>query len=719
LIRRLIATLVAVLALVPIGAAADWTTYHFDNSRAANDTTEPPATSIGPDWTSQPLDGEVYAEPLLTGNTLFVATENDSIYGLDAPSGRILWRTSLGTPVPQSSLPCGNISSVGITGTPAIDLNNGRIYAVAQVRYPSIHYELYALTLTSGAIVFHEPIAPSGFDPFTQGQRGALVIANGQVYIPFGGRYGDCTPYSAWVVGANEAGPAALTVWERPIPNGRNGGGIWAGSGLAADASGNIYAATGNTFCSSGCSFDYGETVVKLSPALGLSDYFAPSNWASLNASDTDLGSVGPAVLTSALLFQVGKEGIGYLLSTASLGGANHNTPAFSARVCAQTADASFGGIAYDPTASRLYVPCTNGLIALDVNTTTPSFAATAGWTAPSSSLSTPPILAAGLVWTIDPGGNVYALDAATGATKFSMNVGRANHFATPSAGGGRIFVPAGNQISAFNLQWAQWQSLGGGLSSAPDATSTASGHLDVFARGMDGALWQQSFNGTSWSGWMPLGGYITSDPTAVSPGSGHIDVLARGGDGALWHRVFDGTAWGNWASLGGGMVGGPDGSSWGSGHEDVFIRGLDNALWQITFDGTNWGMFTSLGGQITSDPSAVSQAVNSIDVFGRGGDGAVWHRSFTGTWSAWDTLGGGIVGAPDVSSWGAGRMDLFVRGTDLALWHRPFTGTWGNWQALGGHLTSDPSAISWGPNRIDVFGKGSDNAIWHRGFVG
>lgn len=706
----------SVLALVPIAAAADWPTYHLDRTRAGNDTTEPAGTLIGPDWTSQTLDGEVYAEPLLVGNTLVIATENDSIYGLDAPSGRIMWRTHLGTPVPQSSLPCGNINPVGITGTPAIDLAMGRIYAVAMVMQPTIHYVLFALTL-SGAIAWQESIAPGGFDPFTQGQRGALVIANGNVYIPFGGRYGDCSPYSGWVVGASEATLGAFSVFE--LPGAPNAGGIWAGSGLSADTAGNIYAATGNTFCSGGCAFDYGETVLKLSGNLALSDYFAPSNWAALNASDTDLGSVGPALLTDTLIFQVGKSGDGFLLNTASMGGTNHNTPAFTARVCSQTADAAFGGIAYDATAKRLYVPCSNGLVALDVNLTTPSFAATAGWTVPAVSFSTPPILAAGLVWTIETNGNVEARDPATGASKFSMNAGRANHFATPSAGGGRIFVPAGDKIAAFNLQWAQWQSLGGGLTSAPDAASTAAQHLDVFARGGDGAVWQQSFNGTTWTGWTSLGGFITTDPTAVSSGSGHLDVLARGGDGAVWHRVFDGTAWGSWASLGGGLIGGPDVSSWGAGHEDLFIRGLDNALWHRAFDGTNWAAWESLGGRITADPSAVSQAVNSIDVFGRGGDGALWHRSFTGTWAAWDSLGGMITGGPDASTWGTGRMDVFARGGDLALWHRAFTGTWGNWESLGGQLLSDPSAVSWGPNRIDVFGRGGDNAIWHRGFAG
>jgi len=70
-------------------------------------------------------------------------------------------------------------------------------------------------------------------------------------------------------------------------PNGSQGG-IWmAGAGPVLDVSGNLYYATGNgTFDGS---TGFGESLVKLTPTtLGVTDYFAPSDYATLNANDLD-----------------------------------------------------------------------------------------------------------------------------------------------------------------------------------------------------------------------------------------------------------------------------------------------------------------------------------------------------------------------------------------------------------------------------------------------
>jgi hypothetical protein len=59
-----------------------------------------------------------------------------------------------------------------------------------------------------------------------------------------------------------------------------------------------------------------------------------------------------------------------------------------------------------------------------------------------------------------------------------------------------------------------------------------------VFVRGTDNALWHKWYSG-GWHGWESLGGVLTSDPDAVSWGSGRIDVFVRGTDNALWHRWY------------------------------------------------------------------------------------------------------------------------------------------------------------------------------------
>ena len=81
------------------------------------------------------VDGAVYAQPLYwvpsSGGgaaRIIVATENNFVYALNAATGAHIWRTSLGTPVPLSALPCGNINPMGVTGTPTIDPTTGIVY---------------------------------------------------------------------------------------------------------------------------------------------------------------------------------------------------------------------------------------------------------------------------------------------------------------------------------------------------------------------------------------------------------------------------------------------------------------------------------------------------------------------------------------------------------------------------------------------------------------
>src|SRR5262249_14953008 len=144
------------------------------------------------------------------------------------------------------------------------------------------------------------PPSSSGlrFDPEAQLQRGALTLLHGVVYVPFGGYFGDCGDYHGWVVAVPVDAPSRQQAFA--TPTGRMGG-IWAAGGLAADAQGNLYAATGNSDSSG--RVDLGNSVFRLAtvPALRFSgapaDFFTPSNFVGLNDTDTDLGSSAPLVL--------------------------------------------------------------------------------------------------------------------------------------------------------------------------------------------------------------------------------------------------------------------------------------------------------------------------------------------------------------------------------------------------------------------------------------
>jgi hypothetical protein len=266
-------------------------------------------------------------------------------------------------------------------------------------------------------------------------------------------------------------------------------------------------------------------------------------------------------------------------------------------------------------------------------------------------------------------------------------------------------------------VAWSGWESLGGSLASGPGVASWASGRLDIFAVGGDGALIHKWYDASGWHGWESLGGQLTSDPSVVSWASGRLDVFARGPGKDLIHKWYGANGWSGWESLGGILADAPGVTSWGTGRLDVFVRGGDNALWHRWYGG-GWSAWESLGGILTSAPAAASMSSGRIDVFARGGDRALWHRWYdAGAWAPWEPLGGILASGPGASSWGAGRLDVFIQGTDRALWHDAYDGTtatW-SWEYLGGALTSGPAAVSWAVGRIDVFVRGGDMQLWHK----
>jgi outer membrane protein assembly factor BamB len=402
--------------------------------------------SVSKDWTSQKLDGAIYAEPLIVGGKVYVATENNSIYSLYAQNGSINWRVHIGQPVAGDSLPCGNINPSGITGTPAIDNSSRILYAVAFLssssQPSSPRHVLIGLNIDSGKVIVQRNIDPAGMDPSVHQQRAALTIANGMVYIPFGGLWGDCGNYNGWVVGVptNDTGsgikPPVVTY---KVPTDREGG-FWAPPGAAVDTNGYLYVASGNG--ASVISYDHGNSVIKLSSSLNEVGSFAPSDWAILNAQDADLGSVSPAIVGPKLLFQIGKAGVGYLVNADSLGGLGGEL--YRGKVC----DGAYGGTAY--AAPYLFVPCTDGLYVLRMNNDSFSIV----WHTQQQFYAGPPIVTGNMVWAIDvSGGTIHAFDLRNGNQLFTANLGSVPHFSTPSSGYGRVFAVSDNdRITSFDL---------------------------------------------------------------------------------------------------------------------------------------------------------------------------------------------------------------------------------------------------------------------------
>jgi polyvinyl alcohol dehydrogenase (cytochrome) len=436
-----------------------WTTYRHDAARSGIDPDS--ATPVTPSqaWQTPSLDGEVYGQPLVSGSFVYVTTENDSIYELDAASGAVVWSRHLAAPEPSSAAPCGDISpSIGITSTPVIDAATNRIYAVGAVAASgAVHHELFALELSSGQPIAGFPIIvdppyPSGGTAVNQLQRAGLALDRGRILIGYGGNDGDCNTYWGWLVSAPTDGTTGLVSFQ--VDAGHTEGAIWAaGNAPVVDAAGNVFLATGNGNLNSTTDPVYGDSVVELSASASPLDWWAPPNWQALDSSDADLGSSMPTLLPGSFLFQSGKDGNGYLLNGAGLG---HVTPAV-AQMSGFCPGGSFGGSVYDPGNSTIYAACAGGLRALSLGSASPpSLAIKAGFSAPAGATG-PPMIAGGLVWVTNHStGTLYGLDPTSGATRSQFplpeNGSQVNHFASPSAGGGRLFVGSGDQVTAYTI---------------------------------------------------------------------------------------------------------------------------------------------------------------------------------------------------------------------------------------------------------------------------
>ncbi len=400
----------------PTHPAAIWPTYHHDAARTGSIANAPPVTRLHV-VASAKLDAAVYASPLVLhdskGNLVIAATENNTLYAL-RDDGSIAWSKHLGTAVNGHTLPCGNIDPSGITGTPAYDPASGLVFAVTFVAGPK--HVLVALDAETGAVAWTRPVDPPGSQAKVEQERGALLLAEGKVWIPYGGLYGDCGPYHGYLVGVSTSGQGDAVIYQ--VPSSREAG-IWTAAGAAYDDNGHLYVAVGNgAQTDPSAKYDMSDSVIELSTGGKVVSYFAPASWASENAADLDLGTTGPLLLPNGKVFVAGKDGKAYLLQQGALGGVGANVPKIS--LCR-----AFGGAAF--ANGVVFVPCTDGVRAVRVS----GSAMTTLWhaSAPGS-----PVVGNGVVLTTTTGGTLYALDPSSGAVKAKTSLGDSiTRFGTPA----------------------------------------------------------------------------------------------------------------------------------------------------------------------------------------------------------------------------------------------------------------------------------------------
>ncbi len=397
------------------------------------------------------MDGQLFGEPLVYAGRIYVATENDTVYALVAATGHVAWSVHLGRPVPAASLPCGDIRpQAGITGTPVIDPARNEIFVVAGVTAGgSSAHRLFGLSTATGRVELSQDVDPPGAVPADLLQRTGLTLDAGRVVFGMGGNYGDCAVYRGRVAAVPEAGGTS-TFFTVDAAQGESQGAVWMGGAApVVDSRGDVWVSTGNgSVYSDQHPYDDSDSVLDLSSSMRLLQYFAPTTWAANNSRDLDM-SVAPALLPDGQVVLAGKSRIVYLLDGTHLGGIGQGEATLGASWTSSTGSACSddidGGVAV--VGMTVYLPCLAGIIAVQATQSPAGLHLL--WS--SGTGGGPPVVAAGLVWTMSQNGTLYGLDPATGKVRQQATVGApANHFPTPAVADGLLLATSSDQVVAF-----------------------------------------------------------------------------------------------------------------------------------------------------------------------------------------------------------------------------------------------------------------------------
>ncbi len=338
---RRVAGLLVILGITAAAArasATNWPLFGYDPARSSFNSAERTITvgnvhrlherwqiSLGAVADSTPILLQRVRIGRVYHSMLYQTTKDGVTLGIEAASGRIIWRFAThGAQITDS--------------TPAADPSSGSIYV------PGVDGKVHKVSASTG----HEERAP-GFParitrmPNTEKDASPLNVANGYLYAVTSGYLGDAPPYDGHVV-AVRLSDGTATVFnslcslkrQLPGPNScrQQRSGIWARGGAVVDPApsmnGRIYAATGNgDFSANKGGHNYGDSVISLSEDLSsLLGSYTPVNYNQLQLGDVDLGSTSPVMLpeqassqTPWMLVQGGKDAVLKLVNRAALPG--------------------------------------------------------------------------------------------------------------------------------------------------------------------------------------------------------------------------------------------------------------------------------------------------------------------------------------------------------------------------------------------------------------
>jgi len=500
--------------------ASDVVTHHYDAMRSGTNSHEQTLTPANVNSTTFgkvaefSVDGQIDGQILYLNqvaipsvgnkNVLYFATENDSVYAVDADSisgaaATVLWKTRTlpagDVPLSSNDAGCGYINPVGIMSTPVIDRSRNAIYTVASSKNSSgtVTHRLHALNLATGAELFGGPTPITATFPGTGGnsngttvtflskaqqERAALLESNGRIYTAWSGYDGDCGKYSAWVISFSAASLAQTGAIDL-VPS-TSGAGIWlGGGGLAADSAGNVFFPTGNAFGGNtpGIKNDYGDTFVKLGPnvPLTVADYFAPSIAISDDNLDEDLGSAAALLLpdladsggtTRHLAFVAGKDQQMYVVDRDNMGQYSAITDNVYQEFAKDghenfSSPIYFNGRVYVGPSGMALRAFTVSLAKLSASPTSQTaFTFGSNGTVPSASANG---TSNGIVWALDRESRtffaydatdltkiLYTSDQAAGGRDNFSNVG--GHFITPMVANGRVYFGTATTVAVYGL---------------------------------------------------------------------------------------------------------------------------------------------------------------------------------------------------------------------------------------------------------------------------
>lgn len=494
------------LFAIRVSAQTSITTWHYDNARDGANTTETTLTPSGVNkntfgkLSTKPVDGYIVGHPLYLPNVtipgqgihnvVYVATMHESVYAFDADSTSVtpLWMTSIlsYSPAGATSVPSTVTKDPGTTGwtelgiisTPVIDPATATLYLVAETYENSkVVHRLHALDVTTGLEKLGGPTtitatftlkgATTTFTDLYQMNRPGLLLANGHIYIGFGSN-GNNNYSQGWVLSYNEdtlqqegaftaePGKTLASIWQK-------------GAGLAADSSGNIYAATAEGPFAAGTNLSM--NVLQLSQigtGLELADWFAPYNQQYLSTHDKDLTAVlilpdQPGPYPHELI-AIGKEGTIYLLNRDNMGQFCSTCTTGDTQIVQeipQGAGAGGGSPVYwnntvyftgDDSPVSAYT-LLNGALVVPASVQSGSMAGGGHAMLTANGNSN------GILWVMN-GKNMYALNAITLKTLYTTSqaangrdlVPGVAHFATPAAADGNVFLGAQANLVTYGL---------------------------------------------------------------------------------------------------------------------------------------------------------------------------------------------------------------------------------------------------------------------------